>query len=199
MLLFISLLCKYLYGESYVINIIKTETLITISLLLIKLYIMAVIDTLVSKVVDILISTINREIEQEIRLVVGVDQEVQRLTSSLQSIQAVLIDAERKQRKEATVKLWIDRLKRVTYEINDVIDEWSFEIVKSKIERDSTFHQPTRKVWSSNSLSYCFPKFALRRTIAVKMKNLNQRLDVIATEKDRYGFHWLTANEEHVE
>ncbi|XP_065870850.1 disease resistance protein RGA2-like isoform X2 [Euphorbia lathyris] len=147
-----------------------------------------------------LISTIGREIEQEFRLVVGVKKQVKMLTNNLQSIQAVLIDAERRQLKEATIQLWLDRLKDVSYDIDDVLDEWGFSIMKSQIEGDHYAPQSKRKVWSFIlSPCFCFREVGFRHDIAVKITELNERLDVIANEKDKYGFLLLKGNNEQVE
>ncbi|WCJ17845.1 Disease resistance protein RGA2 [Euphorbia peplus] len=161
---------------------------------------MAVADALVSKVLDMLISTIASEIEQEVRLVVGIKKQVKMLTNNLQSIQAVLIDAERRQLKEATVQLWLDRLKEVSYDIDDVLDEWSFAIMKSEIEEDHHSPKPKRKVWSFIlSPCFCFREVGFRHDIAVKITELNERLDVLANEKDKYGFLLLKRNNEQIE
>ena len=93
-------------------------------------------DVLVSKVLEMLISGIFSEADQEFKLVVGVEKEVKMLTDNLRSIQAVLIDAEKRQLKEETVKLWLQRLKNISYDIDDALDEWSTKILKSKIEGD---------------------------------------------------------------
>lgn len=44
-------------------------------------------------------------------LVVGVENEVEGLKSNLFAIKLVLVDAEKRQFKEAAVKQWIDKLK----------------------------------------------------------------------------------------
>ena len=51
-----------------------------------------------------LVSIAAREAKQEIRLVVGVDKEVQKLERDLQTIKAVLDDAEKRQLKEEAIR-----------------------------------------------------------------------------------------------
>uniref|UniRef100_A0A2N9IEK8 NB-ARC domain-containing protein n=1 Tax=Fagus sylvatica TaxID=28930 RepID=A0A2N9IEK8_FAGSY len=63
-------------------------------------------ESLASDLLKQLVSIVAREAEQEIRLVIGVDKEVRKLQGNLQTIQAVLDDAEKKQLKENTVNLW---------------------------------------------------------------------------------------------
>ncbi|XP_050211026.1 putative disease resistance protein RGA3 [Mercurialis annua] len=156
-------------------------------------------DFLVSKALDLLTSVIVGQIEQNVKLVSGVKNEVKMLTSNLQSIQAVLIDAEKRQLKEETVKLWLRKLKNITYDIDDVLDEWSIEILKSKLEGDEheNTSRPKRiKVWSFVlSFCFCFREVGFRRDIAVKIRELNESLDVIAKEKERYSFSLIKGHE----
>ena len=165
---------------------------------------MAVADALVSKVLEMLISGIFSEAEQKFKLVVGVKKDVKMLTDNLQSIQAVLIDAEKRQLKEETVKLWLQRLKNITYDIDDVLDEWRTEILKSKIEGDEYeyAHKPKRaKVWSFVlSSCFCFREVGFRHDIAIKIRELNGSLEVIARQKDTYmSPALLTGTAEHVQ
>ena len=161
---------------------------------------MAVADALVSKVLEMLISGIFSEAEQKFNLVVGVKKDVKMLTDNLQSIQAVLIDAEKRQLKEETVKLWLQRLKNISYDIDDALDEWSTKILKSKIEGDEYEYglKPKRaKVWSFVlSSCFCFHEVGFRHDIAVKIRELNENLEVIAKEKDGYSFLLIKGNEQ---
>ena len=148
---------------------------------------------------EMMISGIFSEAEQKVKLVLGVQKEVKMLTDNLQSVQAVFIDAEKRQLKEETVKLWLQRLKNISYDIDDVLDEWSTEILKSKIEGDEyeyVLKHKRNKVWSFVlSFCFCFREVGFRHDIAVKIKELNESLDVIAREKDRYMSPALKGNE----
>ncbi|VVA16222.1 PREDICTED: putative disease resistance [Prunus dulcis] len=70
-------------------------------------------EALVSVVLQQLASITLKQIEEEVNLVVGVDQEVQNLILHLQAVQSLLQDAEERQVKEANVKNWLYNLKDV--------------------------------------------------------------------------------------
>uniref|UniRef100_A0A7N2L613 Uncharacterized protein n=1 Tax=Quercus lobata TaxID=97700 RepID=A0A7N2L613_QUELO len=74
-------------------------------------------------------------ISSEFTLTATVKQEVQKLETKFCTIQAVLNDAEKRQLKEEAVKLWLDKLKRVSYEMYDVLDEWNTAMIKEEIEK----------------------------------------------------------------
>ncbi|XP_022715080.1 putative disease resistance protein RGA3 [Durio zibethinus] len=166
------------------------------------------VDALVSGVLDRLASIGCQVAENGVRLVVGVDEEVRKIGRTLQIIRAVLIDAEKRQVKEQAVKLWLDKLHNVAYDIEDVLDEWSTAILKSKTEEyesssSSTslvrpiqsssisipqlFRRRDNAVWLQRT-SISIPRLVRRRDIAVKIQELNERLQAIAKEKDDYAF-----------
>ncbi|KAL6141149.1 hypothetical protein ACLB2K_059440 [Fragaria x ananassa] len=92
-------------------------------------------EALLSFLVQQLGSILFQQVEQNVRLVVNVKKEVLNLTLNLETIQAVLADAERRQVKEANVRRWLNNLKEVSFEIDDVVDEWRYEILKQQIEK----------------------------------------------------------------
>ncbi|KAH9750771.1 hypothetical protein KPL71_014007 [Citrus sinensis] len=127
------------------------------------------VDAIVSSLVEQLTSFAAKEIIQQVKLVVGVEEEVKSLTSHLQAIQAVLDDAEEKQVKDKAVRLWLGRLKYASYDIEDVLDEWITARHKLQIEGgadDNALAAPQKKK---------------------KIKEINEELHDIATQKDMFN------------
>jgi len=146
-------------------------------------------DALVSVVLEQLSSIIIQEVQREVRLVVGVENKVKKLTSNFQAIQAVFADVEEIQLKDQLVKHWLDQLKDVSYDMDDVLDEWGTEIAKSQSKVNEHPRKNTRKVCSFMIFScFHFREVGLRRDIALKIKELNERIDGIAIEKNRFHF-----------
>ena len=152
-------------------------------------------ESLVSSLLEQFASITVQEAEQEIRLVVGVDKEVRKLEGNLQIIQAVLDDAEKRQLKEEAVKLWLNRLKDVSYEIDNVLDEWNTAMIKSEIEKpEKAESSPILKkkvrsfIPSSSCCSRQFKKLGLRHDIAHNIKELSEKLDELFRERVGYGF-----------
>ncbi|GKV30504.1 hypothetical protein SLEP1_g39311 [Rubroshorea leprosula] len=141
-------------------------------------------DAVVSAVLEKLTSIALDEIEKEVRRVINVRGEVNKLSSNFQAIKAVLEDAERQQleKGKANVRDWLGKLKDVSYDIDNALDEWSTVILKSKLKLKP-------KVCSFvPSPSYCFSRGKLLLKTAHKIQALNERLDGIANERERYGF-----------
>ncbi|XP_044486342.1 putative disease resistance protein RGA3 [Mangifera indica] len=124
---------------------------------------------------------------QELKLLWGVDKEVEKLISNFQAIQAVIEDAEYRQVKELAVRHWLDKLKEVSYDIDDVLDKWittSKKFQMKKVENAS-------KLWKKVSISFdCFfcKKVSLRHEIAFSIRDLKETLDTIAMEKNSFNF-----------
>ncbi|KAJ6881780.1 hypothetical protein NC651_028396 [Populus alba x Populus x berolinensis] len=79
---------------------------------------------LVSELLELLSSIRFYEVKQEVRLVVGVKEEVKNLTRKLQSVKLEVADAERRWRHEQdeSAKEWLDDFEEICYGLDDVLD-----------------------------------------------------------------------------
>ncbi|XP_060675553.1 disease resistance protein RGA2 [Ziziphus jujuba] len=92
-------------------------------------------EALVSEVLGQLASITTRLAVEELRRVKDADKNISSLRRKFKDIQAVLEDAERKQLDDAGARRWLDKLTDVSYDIDDVLDEWSTEALKSEIQK----------------------------------------------------------------
>uniref|UniRef100_A0A2N9H525 NB-ARC domain-containing protein n=1 Tax=Fagus sylvatica TaxID=28930 RepID=A0A2N9H525_FAGSY len=160
------------------------------------------VDAIVYDLLKQLASITTQQAKEEIKLIVGVDEEVQELKHKLRIIQAVLDDAEEGQVKQHVVKHWLAQLKDAYYEMDDVLDSWNTARIKLEIEKEegksadsnATPAVKKKKVCSFLSLpiALCFRQannnLALRRDIGHKIKKLNETLDKIVKDKVSFGF-----------
>ncbi|KAI3868567.1 hypothetical protein MKX03_003787 [Papaver bracteatum] len=154
-------------------------------------------DALVSFLIKELGSLIKQEIEQEVRLVVGVEKEVTKLESTFMNLQAVLNDAEQRQMEEESVKFWLAKLKNAAYEMEDILDEWGTKIQRSRLEklqqdedrRIRNRHQVTKLSSYFCSPFSCVKKVALQHDIASKIKQILETLEFIKNERDQFKFN----------
>ncbi|XWS30461.1 hypothetical protein CRYUN_Cryun24cG0119700 [Craigia yunnanensis] len=142
-------------------------------------------EALVSSIIQLPVKVIDENARQELRLVTGVEKEVNKLESNLKAIQCVLEDAEEKQIVQKSIKLWIERLKEVAYDMDDVLDEWNTAILKLKIDGVESFYVK-KKVCSFLSCFAGCRQVVRRHDIATKIKEINEDVDVIAKDKDMY-------------
>ncbi|KAK8524951.1 hypothetical protein V6N13_015948 [Hibiscus sabdariffa] len=125
---------------------------------------------------------------KELQLVTGVEKGVEKLQRNFEAIHDVLEDAEEKQIMERNVKRWLNKLEDVSYNMEDVLDEWN--TVLSKLRRDVVQSASIPKKMVSPFVScFSFGRRVVRRyDIGIKIKGINEELDEIAREKDRYRF-----------
>ncbi|XVF77536.1 hypothetical protein PTKIN_Ptkin14bG0052700 [Pterospermum kingtungense] len=159
-------------------------------------------ESLISIVLEQLSSITVEQAAQAFELVSGVEEEVENLNRNLKAIKAVLEDAERRQVKvdESGVKHWLHQLKEVSYDIDDVLDEWNTAILKRQIEKEESTVTDVplpKKVWSfALSSCFCARQVVLKHDIALKIQQLNKTLADIDTEKSRYKFKRERSNHE---
>ncbi|XP_031277692.1 putative disease resistance protein RGA3 [Pistacia vera] len=158
----------------------------------------AIVSFALEQLASILSQQISGFIGEQVRLVGDIEEEVDKLTHNLQAIQAVLLDADQKQMKNRAVRVWLNRLKEACYDVEDVLDEWNTEIMKLKIEGGYGHNvlAPKKKVCCFfPSPCFGFKEVVLRRDIAVRITEINRKLDTIAKEKGDYNLNVIPTNE----
>ncbi|CAB4317183.1 unnamed protein product [Prunus armeniaca] len=150
-------------------------------------------DGIISMLLDRLASATYEYIEGGVKLVLNVKEDVEKFTGTLEVIQAVLEDAEQRQVTEASVKIWLDKLKDISYQMVDVLDEWNRDILKQQVEKQereqNALVPPNKKVRFSDFFSFGkVSRVILLRDIALKMKDLNDKLTEIYEERKKYQF-----------
>ncbi|XP_019189986.1 PREDICTED: putative disease resistance protein RGA3 [Ipomoea nil] len=152
-------------------------------------------DAIISGVVNQLFIIIKDQ-AQELRATLGVEKEIKNLSSKLNKIRAVLVDAERRSFKEESVKLWVEEMKDLCYDVEDVLDEWSTKSRRQQMERSS---QVAAAGSCSSFLPSCFhfKRIVTYRDIAKKIKELDSRLDRITKEKNQFKFDQASVAHTH--
>ncbi|KAA0058609.1 putative disease resistance RPP13-like protein 1 isoform X1 [Cucumis melo var. makuwa] len=117
---------------------------------------------------------------QELGSLWRVNSELHKLKHSLSAIQAVLHDAEEQQSKNNQVKDWVLKLQDVLYEIDDLIDESSYETLRRQVLAK---HRRYRK-----QVRILFSKFKSNWKIGHKIKEIRERLQAINEDKNQFGF-----------
>ncbi|GAA0151382.1 hypothetical protein LIER_10113 [Lithospermum erythrorhizon] len=64
----------------------------------------------------------------------NVEKEVDNISSKMQMIQKVLDDAANRSVTDDAIKEWLEKLKDISYELEDVLDEWNTNALKHKNE-----------------------------------------------------------------
>ncbi|CDP21028.1 unnamed protein product [Coffea canephora] len=86
---------------------------------------MAIAELLIPKIIGKLGEVAETQVEKRVMLVLGVEEEVANIEKRLKTIQDVLHDAERRRLKNKSVGRWLEELEDITYEMDDVLEEWN--------------------------------------------------------------------------
>ncbi|KAK4594997.1 hypothetical protein RGQ29_018652 [Quercus rubra] len=134
--------------------------------------------------------------KQEINLLVGVDEEVQKLQGKLGMIKAMLDDAvERHAMKQRTEKLWLEQLQNQYYEMDDILDTWNTARIRAETEKEEGKPTDTstpavvkkKKVCSFVPSPSCCFNLSLRHDVGHMIRKLNEKLDMIFKDKATCG------------
>ncbi|KAL6131854.1 hypothetical protein ACLB2K_070227 [Fragaria x ananassa] len=125
----------------------------------------------------------DQEITEYFGRLKGVDKKVlEKWTRTLTAIEEVLSDAEEKQLTRRAVKEWLDDLRDLAYDVQDVLDIFDTKMLKRRIERQQGSKS---KLWSS--LSNVKSNFGLNSAI----KKMSDRLEEITTREKQLGLKKL--------
>ncbi|KAJ6867508.1 disease resistance protein RGA4 [Populus alba x Populus x berolinensis] len=137
-------------------------------------------DAILSALASTIMGNLNSLILQELGLARGPRTELENLKRTFRTIQAVLQDAEEKQWKSEPIKLWLSDLKDAAYVVDDVLDEFAIEAQWLLQRRDLKNRVRSFFSFGHNPLVF-------RQRMAHKLKNVREKLDAIA--KERQSFH----------
>ncbi|KAA3456454.1 disease resistance protein RGA2-like [Gossypium australe] len=140
----------------------------------------AVLEEVVSKLISIA--------AEQISLALGFKKDLKRLGDSLQMIKAFFQDAEERQTKDEAVKVWLQRLKDVAYEADDVLDEFAYEILRRKVEIRYQIRRRVRDFCSSSN------RFVFRINMANKIKDILKTLDDLNKLATDFGLQKRTTD-----
>ncbi|CAK8565029.1 unnamed protein product [Lathyrus sativus] len=114
---------------------------------------------------------------------------LRKLQTTLLTLQAVLDDAEERQINNLAVKKWLEDLKDVVLDAEDLVSEISYDSLRCKMEKNRQAGSRTNKVW--NFLSSPFTNFY--RDINSQLKIMCETLEPFAQHKDTLGLQTKSA------
>ncbi|XP_048329343.2 putative disease resistance protein RGA1 isoform X2 [Ziziphus jujuba] len=148
-------------------------------------------EVLLSSVADVIIWQLGKAIENEVALLSGVEDELQKLKDTISTIKSVLADAEKKQVQEEQIKTWLRRLEDAVYEADDFVDEFSTHQTLRSQQQAMTGNTLAKKV-RTFCCSTSFP-LGFRHKMGRKIKDIRNKLDAIANDRK---FHLVTGLQE---
>ncbi|KAF8016432.1 hypothetical protein BT93_H1827 [Corymbia citriodora subsp. variegata] len=116
----------------------------------------------------------------EIQLVRGARDELDRLKETVEAIRVVLLDAEEKQWHNRKVKLWLERIRDVLYDAQDLLDDVATEDLRRKVTPGNKMLKAVCVFFSKSN------QLARRLKVANEIRELRKRLDRIKNDKEQF-------------
>ncbi|XXG41267.1 hypothetical protein AAC387_Pa01g1764 [Persea americana] len=120
---------------------------------------------------------------RKLGLLFGVENEAKKLSSTLSRIQSLLSDAEHRQIKEESVRLWLRELKDVAYDAEDILDELEYKALQSKLEQ-APMQTRKRKFTDQVRVPHFFSRFSSNLNLGSRILEIRERLDEIERENN---------------
>ncbi|KAL6288582.1 hypothetical protein ACE6H2_006092 [Prunus campanulata] len=143
-------------------------------------YLVAFLQVLVDKLA-------HREVFKYFGLIKGVHQKLQKWTATLSAIGAVLNEAEERQliTESKPLKLWLDDLRYLAYDVEDVLDKYATKMLKREIELGH-YAGTARRVWNS------VPNGVFNYKMNSEIQKITERLQEISQRKDQLSLNIIT-------
>ncbi|XXG41275.1 hypothetical protein AAC387_Pa01g1771 [Persea americana] len=122
---------------------------------------------------------------KKLGLLFGVEREAKKLSSTLSRIQSLLSDAEDRQIKQESVRLWLSDLKEVAYDAEDILDELAFIALRSKLET-APIQTRKRKLTDQVRVPHLFSRFFSNLDLGSRIMEIRKRLDEIESESNQF-------------
>ncbi|XP_068639629.1 disease resistance protein RGA2-like [Aristolochia californica] len=137
-------------------------------------------EIVLSPLLERVIGSLGSALGEEIKLVWGVEEELQRLSSMLSHINSLMAYTEERQ-QESNITDWLRKLKDAVYDAENVIDDFNLKALQAKQVGDVVESKIRKEV---HNLCFCFSlkKVAFRREIGNRIQGIWKRLDDIAKE-----------------
>ncbi|EES08064.2 hypothetical protein BDA96_05G056500 [Sorghum bicolor] len=135
-----------------------------------------VLDALASYLQDMLVEMV----EEEVHLLLGVPDEIEKMGIKLGDLKRFLADADKRNIRDETVQSWVRELRNAMYDATNILDLCQI----NAMERG-----PTKDKGCFNPLLFCIRNPLHAHDIGNRIKSLNKRLDDIEKRSKAFNFN----------
>uniref|UniRef100_A0A7N2N6D1 Uncharacterized protein n=1 Tax=Quercus lobata TaxID=97700 RepID=A0A7N2N6D1_QUELO len=114
---------------------------------------------------------------QEVKLASSVKRVIEKLTNTVSTIQAVILDAEKQSSQDHQIKDWLRKLKDILHDADDLLDDFSTDVLQQKVM--------TKKV---RIFCSSFNRLTFSPKMGHEIKAIRERLNAIAKDKEDFHF-----------
>ncbi|GAB2282540.1 hypothetical protein Dimus_017081 [Dionaea muscipula] len=143
---------------------------------------MKMAEAVLVNIAESLLKNLGSKALEEVAAAWGFKDQLEKLKDTANTIKDVLSDAEQRQVESQAVRGWLERLRSVVYDADDLFDEFSTMVMKKELMTCSTLSKEVQLFFSHSNQ----PAFAYK--MARKVKKIRERLDGIAKDDNEFAF-----------
>ncbi|KAJ1266247.1 hypothetical protein BS78_08G136500 [Paspalum vaginatum] len=127
--------------------------------------------------------------QEEVSMLLGVSSDITKLEDNMEGLKSFLADSERRHLTNKSVQRWVRKLKDAMYDATDIIDLCQLEVERRKKSGGDGNDQNNVPSVCFQSLIFCLQNPVFAHKIGSSIKELNQRLEAIHKEANRFKFN----------
>ncbi|XP_062117907.1 putative disease resistance protein RGA1 [Humulus lupulus] len=135
-------------------------------------------DWILSPIAQIIIDRLGSEAVRQISSLWGVNDELDQLRQTISTIQAVLLDAEKKQRHNNQVQNWLQRLSGVVDDADNLMDEINTQALRCQVMSGNQISKQMCTFFSSSN------QFGFRFKIGRRIEDIKKKLEAISNDRN---------------
>jgi hypothetical protein len=147
-------------------------------------------EVVTSMLIGPLVSIVNNKVSSylldEYKVMEGMEEQQEILVRRLPAILHIIDDAEKKGAYQPRVTAWLKALKKVSYEANDVFDEFKYEALRREAKKRG--HRPDHNMLGMESAFPSYNPIMFRRRMGKKLHKIVQDIETLVAEMNAFGF-----------
>jgi Leucine-rich repeat (LRR) protein len=124
--------------------------------------------------------------------VTATEADLKELMRLLERIRATLLDAEEREVKDRAVKHWLEELRGVAFDAEDVLEEYKYEIHRVEVQTRGAFFMTSsrkRKQIEASGVANDSVSVPLSEGMVERIRNIRHRFDEIARDHESLRLH----------